>query len=56
VEHERLVEEFANYRHELWAFTMQNQGWKYGREFNSEEKVNLFIRPYEALPVEVSDS
>lgn len=35
--------------HTIWYMNMINQGWKYGPEFNEEEKMGPFIIPYDKL-------
>lgn len=52
VELEPLVEKMAQNVHEVWAKTRINQGWKYDKQRNDENKTHPCLVPYDELPEE----
>ena len=49
---ENLVEYMAKNVHEVWAQNRINQGWRYGKERNDEQKCHPCLIPYEELSEE----
>ena len=49
----KLVDDFADYQHACWVFSMQSNGTIYGPEKNASRRHDPNLRPYKALSVQV---
>lgn len=50
-----LAEELAKNVHEVWAKSRMEQGWRFGKERNDEQKEHPCLVPYEELSEEEKD-
>lgn len=49
------IELLAEYEHEQWVEERTRNGWKYGEEKNTDQKLSPYLLPYQSLTEEIKD-